>query len=130
MSTKTCKLCGEPFSRDPRASLCEPCRIKSRRKTYRTRDIKRDRQLREKRDPKFLAKRVRIFNRYASKPENQAKIKARSKIKHLVRTGQVKRLPCERCGAPNTHAHHDDYGKPLDVRWLCPPCHTAEHQRA
>ena|SRR5215471_6534448 len=36
---------------------------------------------------------------------------------------------CERCGAPNAHAHHDDYAKPLDVRWLCRACHGIEHRR-
>lgn len=36
---------------------------------------------------------------------------------------------CEKCGAPKAHAHHDDYTKPLDVRWLCRSCHGVEHRK-
>jgi ribosomal protein S27AE len=36
---------------------------------------------------------------------------------------------CENCGAPDAHAHHDDYSQPLDVRWLCRACHGIEHRR-
>ena len=25
------------------------------------------------------------------------------------------------------HAHHEDYSKPYDVVWLCPPCHRNLH---
>lgn len=35
--------------------------------------------------------------------------------------------PCEVCGEPKAEAHHDDYSKPYDVRWLCRPCHKAHH---
>lgn len=31
------------------------------------------------------------------------------------------------CGSRNAQAHHDDYSRPLDVTWLCPSCHAAEH---
>lgn len=36
---------------------------------------------------------------------------------------------CSECGVKSaTDAHHDDYSKPLDVRWLCRRCHVNFHQ--
>lgn len=37
--------------------------------------------------------------------------------------------PCEGCGGPSAQLHHDDYDRPLDVRWLCPSCHGIEHRK-
>lgn len=35
---------------------------------------------------------------------------------------------CSQCGiAGKAHAHHDNYRKPYDVRWLCQPCHNRHH---
>lgn len=36
--------------------------------------------------------------------------------------------PCEACKAPRAQRHHDDYERPLNIRWLCDPCHRAEHR--
>jgi len=52
---------------------------------------------------------------------------ARKDALAAIRSGLLVRQSCERCSAHPAHAHHDDYGKPLDVRWLCRPCHTAHH---
>lgn len=62
----------------------------------------------------------------AKAPEKE---RARSRLAYAVRRGYVARQPCA-CGAPIAEAHHDDYSKPLDVRWLCRACHVAEHRGA
>jgi hypothetical protein len=55
------------------------------------------------------------------------KDQARWRVKSALRSGKLKRQPCEVCGAKNSQAHHDDYSKPLEVRWLCPAHHGKEH---
>jgi len=47
-----------------------------------------------------------------------------AKIKGILRP-----MPCEECGSEkNIHAHHDDYDKPLSVRWLCSQHHRDWHK--
>ena len=36
---------------------------------------------------------------------------------------------CEKCNKVNAQAHHDDYSKPLNIRWLCPLHHKEEHKK-
>jgi len=52
-----------------------------------------------------------------------------------IQRGALIRKPCEVCGASGTfadgrsevQAHHDDYNKPLEVRWLCQKHHHEWH---
>lgn len=53
---------------------------------------------------------------------------ARRAVSREVRAGRMTRGPCEACGAERAQGHHDDYSKPLDVRWLCRPCHDEHHR--
>lgn len=53
---------------------------------------------------------------------------ARRAVRAAVESGRLVRQPCEKCGAEIAQAHHDDYSKPLDVRWLC-RLHHDEHHR-
>jgi hypothetical protein len=46
---------------------------------------------------------------------------------NAIRDGRLIRQPCEVCGALNVEAHHDDYSKPLTVRWLCRRHHLEHH---
>ena len=46
---------------------------------------------------------------------------------NAIRAGRLVRQPCEVCGALKVEAHHDDYNKPLDVRWLCRKHHLEHH---
>jgi len=57
------------------------------------------------------------------------KERARSKLRYAVWSGKIiKPQSCQECGAQGSvHGHHDDYEKPLDVRWLCTWCHAAVH---
>lgn len=44
--------------------------------------------------------------------------------------GDLIRQPCEICNATeDVHSHHDDYGKPLEVRWLCRTHHNEYHKK-
>jgi hypothetical protein len=46
-----------------------------------------------------------------------------------VKSGKLVRKPCEVCGKKKSQAHHDDYSKPLDVRWLCQVHHSEHHRK-
>ena len=61
--------------------------------------------------------------------ERKRKNNARVKIALAIRSGKLKRLPCERCGTTKkVHAHHEDYNEPLDVMWLCSLHHIERHR--
>jgi len=57
--------------------------------------------------------------------ENPEKYAAHRVVAEAIRRGEIEKKPCEDCGSPRVHAHHDDYAKPLQVRWLCALHHAA-----
>jgi hypothetical protein len=73
------------------------------------------------------------FHRGGVKADEQAQ----SAVTHAVTMGRlVNPGVCEACGdggtmrdgRTNVQGHHDDYNKPLDVRWLCQHCHHDWHK--
>jgi hypothetical protein len=60
--------------------------------------------------------------------EDARRIKAHNAVSRAVKKGILVRQPCIRCESPKSVAHHEDYDKPLDVMWLCTPCHKQRHK--
>ena len=44
---------------------------------------------------------------------------ARIKIWRMLKSGNLKKQSCFVCGKKEVQAHHEDYSKPLDIKWLC-----------
>lgn len=53
---------------------------------------------------------------------------AHNAVSRAIRSGTLSRQPCAVCGNEKSVAHHEDYDKPLDVVWLCQPCHVRRHK--
>ncbi len=67
--------------------------------------------------------------RVKDRRQNKLKRAARISARHAIKTGKLLRQPCEVCGAIKVDAHHDDYSKRLDVRWLCRKHHAEFHKQ-
>jgi len=63
----------------------------------------------------------------AYRKANKKKTVAHGIVGFAIKTGFLTREPCQVCGADDVHGHHDDYAKPLSVRWLCPKHHKQWH---
>jgi hypothetical protein len=88
--------------------------------------------------------RVREYDRERAKSPHRAKLAAgitriwraedkrrqaaHSAVARAVRSGNLTKKPCARCGDEKSVAHHEDYDKKLDVIWLCTPCHKQRHK--
>lgn len=60
--------------------------------------------------------------------EDSRRTKSHNAVARAIKSGVLQRMPCEVCSKADTHAHHDDYDQPLQVRWLCPACHSQHHK--
>lgn len=116
--------------KDGRLNKCIEC-TKAEAVKHRLDNVERIREYDRKRyqDPKRKANVIERNKRY--KALNPLKNRARYAVNNAVRDGKlVKPEECSECGSSGIiHGHHDDYGKPLEVRWLCPVCHSAWHQK-
>jgi len=61
-------------------------------------------------------------------PIEKMRNKARRKVRTALASKKIKKLDCIVCGHWDVQAHHIDYSKPLEIRWLCKACHRLEHK--
>ena len=67
--------------------------------------------------PKYAHKRTEYSRTWRQK--NPEKYKAQNAVNNAIRDRKLTKGTCEECGSEEVEAHHDDYSKPLEVRWLC-----------
>lgn len=110
-------------------SRCKSCHIEQ---SMRTRDPDNTRRLRResmRRMRKSNPDKFRIREReYQAKRPRDLKTKARVILNNAVRDGRIiKPTNCSQCGKiRKLTAHHKDYSKPFQVRWLCYECHGSQ----
>lgn len=122
-ATKRCGRCGETkpldaFQRDPRRPdgkrrECAACNTATLRTWYA--------------HPENRARVAAQIKRWQA--ENPEKVRAYRAVRRALASGHLTRGPCEVGGdcAGRIEAHHDDYSRPLAVRWLCRKHHEAHH---
>jgi uncharacterized Zn finger protein (UPF0148 family) len=78
---------------------------------------------------KIRKERLRISSENAKRNSKRTG-PATAAVHVAVKKGILVRQPCEVCGATKyIDAHHEDYTKPLSVRWLCRSHHRQTHTR-
>lgn len=133
--TKICTGCGRDLplsafnktknSKDGLQSTCRECCSEYNRKRYAANKekFKADVRKYKKENPeKVLETRLKTCNK-APTQKNAYKV-----VEAALRSGAlIKPDTCSGCGCKSDEhrieAHHHDYSKPLDVIWLCTPCH-------
>jgi len=60
--------------------------------------------------------------------EQRIKSNARAYTNEYIRRGVIKKMPCVICGDEKSEAHHEDYGKPLNIVWYCRLHHIRYHE--
>lgn len=103
-------LCGNPIA-SYHNSCCSQCASQKRREY-----LDRNPDVKQKMYQKSLLK------------VDKSKAKARSIVNNCLKRGWLIKAPCEVCGElERVEAHHDNYTKPLEVRWLCKKHHSEHH---
>ena len=112
---------------DGHVNKCKECN-KNDVTTYRNKNIEKVRAYDRARGkiPDRIKAQVEITR--AWRMEDSRRGAAHIAVAKAIRNGLLVRMPCVRCGKEKTEAHHEDYDKPLEVMWLCTPCHKQRHK--
>ena len=110
------------YMKDGHLNKCIEC-CKADSLSHRNNNIERIRAYDRSRGARRSAEAVRAYRkRYPNK------YKAHSMVNNAIRTKKLFKENCELCNRNDSvHAHHDDYLKPLNIRWLCAACHSRWH---
>ena len=128
---KTIKLLEEfykhPNMPDGHVNKCKECN-KNDVTTNRNKNIEKYRSYDRERGkiPERIKATAEISRSWRA--EDKRRSVAHNAVARAIRNGSLFRQPCVRCGEEKSLAHHEDYDKPLEVMWLCQPCHKQRHK--
>ena len=136
MSAKPCMRCGvtkdiaefyaHPQMSDGHLNKCKEC-TKADIRANRRKRVDYYREYDRRRFSTEARKVTRLACHKRAGAKHPDRFRARAAVARAIRAGRLTRKLCEVCGESQTHAHHDDYSKPLDVRWLCVKHHLITH---
>jgi hypothetical protein len=115
-----------PKMGDGHLNKCKDC-TKNDANSHRKNNLERIREYDRKRGK--LANRIKLNteNTRAWRKEDSRRQKAHNAVSRAIKNGRLLKLSCKRCGNEKSLAHHEDYDKPLQIIWLCQPCHKKRH---
>lgn len=137
METKICRECGRELpvsefnkkrcSKDGLQERCRECFSVYNRKRYASNREKFKSDVRRYRQENPCNE---LETRLKACKKNPTAKNAYMAIDAAIRAGVLERPErCSGCGCSNAEhrieAHHSDYSDPLNVIWLCTPCHRA-----
>jgi len=132
---------------DRHLNFCKNC-VKNRIQLYRQENIEKIREYDRQRGrtaehiQKNIAYAEKLKTEYPQKYKEMEKKRSDNYIQqhpdrrqaHMmvyakIRNKNIVKKPCEVCGTTRKiEAHHDDYAKPLEIRWLCKKHHMELHR--
>ena len=129
-----CKSCARDYRKENIVSINESAsvyrtenreEINSRGRKYRSENPDKTAECLQKHRSKnrdSINKKAKLYQ-----ADNPNKMKARQLLSTAIKAGSIIRGLCS-CGSTKpTDGHHEDYSKPLEVEWLCRPCHRQWH---
>ena len=123
--TSSCGECNNNYSRKRRATNTEDVRVYYRKYRATGKGLENLKEYSQSEEGKAVARK----SQQKWKENNRHKRRAHSAVNYSIRTMAIEKQPCAICGeTQNIHAHHADYEKPLNIKWLCAKHHHELHR--
>ena len=136
---KKCRECGfekelsdfykHKKMKDGHLNICKDC-TKKRVGSHRLQNLDRIRNYDRERGKLPHRKKQNTERTRRIRREKPGYYSAHQAIANAIKSGRIKKpQKCAWCGREHSQieGHHEDYRKPLDVIWLCSPCHKIYH---